>query len=31
MGKYYKDADDLYKIYGYFMERILTDPRSGRR
>jgi len=20
MGKYYKDADDLYRIYGYFMD-----------
>jgi len=29
MGKYYKDADDLYKIYGYFMDRILTDPKIG--
>ena len=29
MGKYYKDADDLYKIYGYFMDRILNDPKIG--
>jgi hypothetical protein len=29
MGKYYKDADELYKIYGYFMERILNDPKIG--
>ena len=29
MGKYYEDADQLYEIYGYFMDRILTDPRIG--
>lgn len=31
MGQYYKDADDLYKIYGYFMERILTDEKVGAK
>lgn len=29
MGQYYKDADDLYRIYGYFMERILRDEKIG--
>ena len=29
MGRYYRDADHLYEIYGYFMERILKDPKIG--
>lgn len=29
MSRYYRDADHLYEIYGYFMERILTDPKIG--
>ncbi|MBC2717039.1 MAG: hypothetical protein HF978_17175 [Desulfobacteraceae bacterium] len=29
MGEYYKNADHLYEIYGYFMEKILTDPKVG--
>ena len=29
MGEYYKDADQLYEIYGYFMKKILTDPKVG--
>ena len=29
MSVYYKDADQLYEIYGYFMEKILTDPKVG--
>jgi hypothetical protein len=29
MSVYYKDADQLYEIYGYFMEKILTDPKIG--
>ncbi len=29
MGKYYKDVDDLYKIYGYFLDRILKDEKIG--
>ena len=29
MGQYSKDADDLYRIYGYFMDRILMDPKIG--
>jgi hypothetical protein len=31
MGKYYKDADDLYRIYGYFMDRILKDEKIGQK
>ncbi len=23
MSQYYKDADDLYAIYGYFLDRVL--------
>jgi hypothetical protein len=29
MGEYYKDSEELYKIYGYFMKAILTDPKVG--
>jgi hypothetical protein len=29
MSVYYKDADQLYEIYGYFMDKILTDPKIG--
>jgi hypothetical protein len=29
MGKYYRDADHLYEIYGYFMDKILTDAKIG--
>lgn len=29
MGEYYKDTDQLYEIYGYFMKKILTDPKVG--
>lgn len=29
MGKYYRDADHLYEIYGAFMDRILQDPKVG--
>ena len=29
MGEYYEDADQLYEIYGRFMETILTDPKIG--
>ncbi|MDD5712646.1 MAG: hypothetical protein PHY31_07815 [Smithellaceae bacterium] len=31
MGIYYKDADQLFEIYGYFMERILKDDKIGPR
>ncbi|MDP8255816.1 MAG: hypothetical protein P9M14_08705 [Candidatus Alcyoniella australis] len=29
MGTYYKDLDQLYEIYGYFLKRILTDEKIG--
>lgn len=29
MGVYYTDADQLYEIYGFFMDRILSDPKIG--
>lgn len=29
MGTYYKDADQLYEIYGYFLNQILKDPKIG--
>ena len=29
MSIYYEDADQLYEIYGRFMEKILTDPKIG--
>ncbi len=29
MGKYYRDAEQLYEIYGYFMDKILRDPKAG--
>ena len=29
MSKYYKDAEDLYKIYGYFLDRVLRDEKIG--
>jgi hypothetical protein len=29
MGRYYRDAEHLYEIYGYFMDRILKDPKIG--
>ncbi|RPH50118.1 MAG: hypothetical protein EHM85_11615 [Desulfobacteraceae bacterium] len=29
MGEYYRDAEHLYEIYGYFMEKVLTDPKIG--
>jgi hypothetical protein len=29
MSKYYKDADDLYRIYGYFLDTILKDEKIG--
>ena len=31
MSQYYKDADDLYKIYGYFLDRVLTDEKIGTK
>ena len=29
--QYYKDADDLYKIYGYFLGRVLQDEKIGTK
>jgi hypothetical protein len=29
MSQYYEDIDQLYEIYGHFMEKILTDPKIG--
>jgi hypothetical protein len=29
MGQYYKDADDLFEIYGQFLARILRDEKIG--
>lgn len=29
MGEYYRDADHLYEIYGYFLDRILKDEKIG--
>jgi len=31
MGTYYKDTDELYKIYGYFLDKILKDPKIGSK
>ena len=31
MSQYYKDADDLYRIYGYFLDRVLMDDKIGRK
>ncbi|MEW6263063.1 MAG: hypothetical protein AB1641_08280 [Thermodesulfobacteriota bacterium] len=29
MSQYYRDADHLYEIYGYFLDRVLRDERIG--
>ena len=29
MGEYYQDADQLYRIYGSFLSRILQDEKIG--
>jgi hypothetical protein len=29
MGIYYKDANQLFEIYGYFLDRILKDEKIG--
>ena len=29
MSQYYKDAEDLYRIYGYFLDRVLLDDKIG--
>ena len=29
MGEYYRDADHLFEIYGYFLNRVLTHEKIG--
>ena len=29
MGRYYRDKEHLFEIYGYFLNRILTDEKIG--
>jgi hypothetical protein len=29
MGVYYEDADQLYEIYGFFLDKMLSDPKIG--
>jgi len=29
MGEFYRDADHLYEIYGYFLDKVLQDDRIG--
>ncbi len=31
MSQYYKDVDQLYEIYGYFLKRVLEDDRIGSK
>ena len=31
MGEYYRDVDQLFEIYGHFLERVLTDDKIGRK
>lgn len=31
MGKYYESAEQLYEIYSYFMDKVLTDEKIGPR
>ena len=31
MGMYYRDADHLFEIYGYFLDRILRDEKIGKK
>lgn len=31
MSQYYRDADHLYEIYGYFLKRVLEDDRIGQK
>jgi hypothetical protein len=31
MSIYYKDAEDLYQIYGYFLDRVLRDDKIGAK
>jgi hypothetical protein len=29
MGQYYRDAEHLFEIYGYLLDRVLTDEKIG--
>jgi hypothetical protein len=29
MGEHYRDADHLYEIYGYFLDKVLSDEKVG--
>lgn len=31
MGEYYKDAAQLFEIYGRFLDRVLSDEKIGRK
>ena len=31
MGQYYRDADQLFEIYGYFLDRVLRDEKVGSK
>lgn len=31
MGKYYKNAAQLFEIYGHFLDRVLSDEKIGRK
>ena len=31
MSQYYKDVEDLYRIYGYFLDRVLQDEKIGTK
>jgi hypothetical protein len=31
MSQYYKDKDDLFRIYGYFLDRVLKDEKIGTK
>jgi len=30
MGRYYRDADHLYEIYGHFLDQVLRDDKLKR-
>ena len=31
MGQYYRDTDQLFEIYGYFLDRVLRDDKIGSK
>lgn len=31
MGKYYRDVDHLFEIYGYFLDKVLKDEKIGQK